>query len=271
MKELIMSDQQNKGQGIVKPYLVFLDTNVLFKKPISCLYAMLSLLFPLSVLGLFIQYGIFDLFMEMKAGKYIVAGILILIILGFAGIFGALIWWHRRINHDDGPKLYPNFRRFIQTAGEWSGTVFAISVFGTILVLLIFMSKDYQMITEALPFPITGISIVTAFLGPIGGFVIIIATKIFLFLLDPFIWLIKQIWSLIKRFALYCYRFVLGFFGTVEKNTPFWVGATWVLAVGVIITTLVLCFTFGGIAMAIGLAAALAFMGYLMFKRKHDV
>jgi hypothetical protein len=69
--------------------------------------------------------------------------------------------------------------------------------------------------------------------------------------------------------VLYCYRFTLGFFGTVEKNTPFWVGATWVLAVAVIITALVLCFRFGGIAPVIALAAALAFMGYLMFKRKH--
>ena len=264
-----MSEEQNKDQGLVKRYLNFIDTNILFRKPISCLYAALSLLFPLSVLGLFIQSGIFDYFIEIKAGKYIIASIFILLILGFAGIFGALIWWHRRINRDDGPKIYPNFRRFIQTAGEWSGTVFAISVFGTVLVLLIFMSEDYSLIAKALPFPIPGISIATAFYGPIGGFTIIIITKIILFLLDPVIWLITQIWGLIKRIALYCYRFTISFFGTVEKNTPFWVGATWVLAVGVIIATLALCFRYGGIAMTIGLAAALAFMGYLMFKRKH--
>ena len=263
-----MSDEQTKKQGMVKKYLSFIDTSILFKKPISCLHAALSLLIPLSVLGLFIQSGIFDYFMEIKAGKYIAASILILIILGFAGVFGALIWWHRRISRDDGPKLYPNFRRFIQTLGEWSGTVFAISVFGAVLVLLIFMPEDYSMIARALPFPIPGISIATAFYGPIVGFIIIIITKIILFLLDPVIWLMKQIWGLIKRVALYWYRFTISFFGTVEKNTPFWVGATWVLAVGVIIATLVLCFRYGGLAMTIGLAAALAFMCYLMFKRK---
>jgi len=261
-----MSEEQNKGQDLVKQYLKFIDTNVLFKKPISCLYAILSLLFPVFVLGMFIQFRIFD-----NSGKYVAASVLILVILAFAGIFGALIWWHRRINRDDGPKFYPNFRRFIQTSGEWLGTVLAISVFGTVLVLLIFLSDDYNMIASILPFSIPGISIVTAFYGPIGGFIIIIITRIILFLLDPVIKLITWIWGLIKRIVLYCYRFTISFFGTVEKNTPFWVGATWVLAVGVIIATLVLCFMYSGIASTAGLAAALAFMGYLMFKRKHDV
>jgi len=261
-----MSEEQTKGQGLVKKYLTFIDTNVLFKKPISCLHAILSLLFPVAVLGLFIQSGIFK-----SDGKYVAAGIFILIILGFAGIFGALIWWHRRINRDDGPKFYPNFRRFIQTAGEWLGTVLAISVFGAVLVLLIFLSEDYNMIASILPFSTPGINIATAFYGPVGGFIIIIITKIILFLLDPVIRLITWIWGLIKRIALYCYRFTISFFGTVEKNTPFWVGATWVLAVGVIIATLVLCFVNGGIAMTAGLVAALAFMAYLIFKRKHDV
>jgi len=262
-----MSEEQNKGQSLVKKYLTFIDTNILFKKPISCLFAILSLLLPLSVLGLFIQSGIF----QSKAGNYIAASVIILIILVFAGVFGALIWWHRRIKADDGPNAYPNFRRFIQTFGEWLGTVFAISVFGAVLVLLIFVSEDYYMIARSLPFPIPGITIATAFYGPVGGFIIIIVTKILLFLLDPVIWLVKQIWGLIKRIVLYFYRFTISFFGIVEKNTPFWVGATWVLAVGVIITTLVLCFKYGGIAMTAGLAAALAFMGYLMYKRKHDV
>jgi len=262
-----MSEEQNKGQDLVKQYLKFIDTNVLFKKPISCLFAILSLLFPISVLGLFIQAGIF----KYGDGKYIAASIFILLILAFAGIFGALIWWHRRINRDEGPHLYPNFRRFIQTAGEWLGTVFAISVFGAVLVLVIFLSEDYNTIAGIIPFSTPDITIATAFFGPVGGFVIIIITKIILFLLDPVIKFVLWIWGLFKRIVIYCYRFIISFFGTVEKNTPFWVGATWVLAVGVIITLLVLCFIYEvGIAITIGLAAALAFMGYLVYKRKHD-
>ena len=142
-----MSEEQIKRQNLVRQYLKFIDTNVLFKKPISCLHAILSLLFPVAVLGLFIQSGIFK-----SDGKYVAAGIFILIILGFAGVFGAMIWWHRRINRDDGPKFYPNFRRFIRTAGEWLGTVLAISVFGAVLVLLIFLSDDYNLIAGILPF-----------------------------------------------------------------------------------------------------------------------
>jgi len=269
-----MSDEENKtsdqeikekGKGIVRPYLGFLDTNVLFKKPVSCLLAIVSLLIPVYVLSQFLRFNIF----ESSESKFIIAAILIVLILAFAGIFGALIWWFRRINRDEGPKWYNNFRRFIQTYGEWLGTVFAISVFGIVIVLMALLSNEYYAITRIFPFAVPDVDIITAFYGPIGGFIIIIATKILLFLLDPIIWLIKQIWLLIVRVVLYCYRFILGFFGTVEKNTPFWVGATWILAVGVIVTSLVLCFYIRGIAPFAGLAAGLAFMGYLMFKRKH--
>jgi len=266
-QEIKMSSQETKekGNGIVKPYLGFLDTNVLFKKPVSCLLAIVSLLIPIYVLSQFIQFRIF----ESSQIKFVIAAILIVVILAFAGIFGALIWWFRRINRDEGPKWYDNFRRFIQTYGEWLGTVFAISVFGVVVVLIAVLPNEFSTITRIFPFAIPNVDIITAFYGPVGGFIIIIATKILLFLLDPVIWLIKQIWLLIVRVVLYCYRFILGFFGTIEKNTPFWIGATWILAVGVIITSLVLCFFIRSIAPFFGLAAGLAFMGYLMFKRKH--
>jgi hypothetical protein len=261
-----MSDQEKKEcKCFVKSYLGFIDNNVLFKKPISCLYAIVSLLIPVYALSQFIQFGVF----KSAEANVIIAGVLILLVLAFAGIVGACIWWFRRITRDEGPKLYSNFRRFIQTAGEWSGTVFAISVFGAIIILMIFLQNEYFFITRAIPFPIPGVDIVTALYGPIGGFIIIIITKIMLFLLDPIVWLIKKIWNLIKRIVLYCYRFIASFCGTLEKNNPFWVGATWVLAVAVIIAAVVLCFLFRGFAPAFALAAGLAFMGYLMFKRKH--
>ena len=265
-----MSDQQDtpRGQGIVKPYLGFIDTNVLFKKPISCLAAIVSLLIPVYVLSLFIQYGIF----RQNEAKYIIAGILILVVLLFAGIFGALIWWHRRIIHDEGGhKWYSNFRRFIQTIGEWLGTFVAISVFGCVIVLMIFLSEEYYMVTEILPLPIYQVDIVAALYGPIAGFLIIIATKILLFLLDPIIWLIKQIWKLFVRIVLFVYRCVINTCGVVEKNTPFWVGLTWLLAVAAVVVTLYLCFVNYGIAQVIALAVSLGFMGYLLFRRKnHD-
>jgi len=263
-----MSDLENKpiGQNVVKPYLGFIDTNVLFKKPVSCLYAIVSLLLPIYALSTFIQFGIF----KSEMANLIIASVLIVLVLAFAGIFGALIWWVRRITRDEGPKWYDNFRRFIQTLGEWLGTVIAIGVFGIVLILVIFLADEYSMVTYALGLPTSDISILTAFYGPICGFIIIIATKILLFLLDPLMWLIKQIWSLIVRLVLFFYRCTIGVGGTLEKNTKVWVAVTWILAIGVVVTSLVLCFKFGGLAPAIALTASLAFMGYLFFKRKHD-
>ncbi|MDR0496414.1 MAG: hypothetical protein LBH42_02235, partial [Treponema sp.] len=111
-----------KEQGLVKPYLGFIDTSVLFKKPVSCLFAIVSLLIPVYFLMLLIQYDIF----QSGQGKLIGAGISVFAVLLFAGVFGFRIWWLRRIKRDEGPKMYPNFRRFVQTLGEWEGTLFAI-------------------------------------------------------------------------------------------------------------------------------------------------
>jgi hypothetical protein len=262
-----MSEHQDtpKGQGIVKPYLGFIDTSVLFKKPISCLFAIVSLLIPVYVLALFIQY---DLFRASEA-KFIIAGILIVAILLFAGIFGFLIWWHRRITRDEGSQWYSNFRRFIQTAGEWLGTFTAISVFGCVLVLTLVLSDDHYMVTSIFSVPYNQIDIVIALHGLIAGFLIIIATKILLFLLDPVIWLIKQIWKLIVRVVLFAYRCVINAGGIVEKNTPFWIGLTWLLAFATVIACIVLNFLIVGYYPVLALAVSLGFMGYLLYKRKN--
>jgi hypothetical protein len=260
-----MSDQNTpREEFMVKPYLNFIDTNVLFKKPISCLYAIVSLLTPVFFLIQLIQFELF----KTEEVKIIIASILLLLVFAFSGIFGALIWWHRRINRDEGPLVYMNFRRFIQTVGEWTGTVFAINVFGGVIILTSLLSETYYMITSVIPFPMPFINPSHALYGPIIGFLIIIGTKIFLFLLDPVIWLIKQIWKLFTRIILYCYRFVISLFGTFEKNTPVWVGVTWLLTIAAIIASLVLCFVRGGIIPAVAIVASLAFLGYFMYKRK---
>jgi len=262
-----MSNQEYKPAepGMISPFLNFLDNNVLFRKPVSCLAAIISLLIPVSVLIMFVQFGIF----KSNDVGLVFACIFILAVLIFAGFFGALIWWYRRIVRDEGPDWYKNIRRFIQTAGEWLGTFTAISVFGIVIVLMIFMSENYEAITGLIPFPVPSLNIAAAIAGPIGGFLIIIATKIFLFLLDLFVWVIKQIWIFIKWIVTYCVRLVGNLTKTVERNSSIWVGVTWILAAAVVIAALVLCFRFGGIAPVIALAAALAFMGCLLFWRKH--
>ena len=260
-----MSDQSTqKGEGIVKPYLGFIDTNVLFKKPISCLFAIVSLLSPVYFLMQIFQYEV----LKSGSAKLIIACILVFLFFAFAGVFGALIWWHRRITRDEGPKWYPNFRRFIQTTGECMGTFIAITVFGSVLILMLFFRDEAYLITSFIPLSLPPLEITHALFGPVAGFIIIIVTKILLFLLDPIIWLIKQIWTLFVRIVKYCYRCVINVHGVIEKNTPVWFGFVWLLAVAVVITGVVLCFRAMNLYAALALALGLAFMAFLVYKKK---
>jgi hypothetical protein len=258
------NESSSKGRGIVKPYLGFIDVNVLFKKPVSCLIAILSVLLPILFLNLVVRAGVF----KSENGKLIAASILIVAILAFAGIFGALIWWHRRIHKDSGNKWYENFRCFIQTLGEWLGTVFAISVFFIAIVALVTLGEDAYYINSILPLPVPDIDFVIALSGPVIGFLIILATKILLFLLDPIIWLIRQIWSLFKKIVLYYYRCVIKLHGVIEQNTSIWIGFIWLISLATVIAGLVLLFKeiiLGGV---ISLALGLVLTGFLVIKRK---
>ena len=263
-----MSDQTKQSPfDLVKRYLVFIDTNVLFKKPVSCLFAIASLCIPVYFLLQAIHFEIF----KSESARLIIACLLLLVVLIFAGIFGFLIWWHRRLIRDEGPKMYNNFRRFIQTLGEWAATLFAIVVFFGVLIIIIFAGDEYYMLTSILPIPAIGPTI--AVFGLVGGFLIIIATKILLFLLDPLIWLIKQIWILIKRMVLYFYRCVVKVSGTVEQHTPIWLGITWLLSVFVVLSGIALCFrafnSASVISAVFAMALGLGYMGFLVIKRKN--
>jgi hypothetical protein len=253
-----------KGRGVVKPYLGFIDASVLFKKPVSCLIAVLSLLSPVFVLNLLVSFGIF----ESKDGRLISAGILSVVIFLCSGIFGALIWWHRRIHKDNGAGWYDNFRCFIQTLGEYTGTVFAINVFFNTVVFLIALGERAAYITGMLPFSVPRPDFSFALTGPIAGFLIILATKIFLFLLDPVIWLIRRIWSLFTRIVLYYYRCVIKLHGVIEQNAPLWFGFVWLVSVATAISGLVLLFKnilWGG---AVSLTLGLVLMAFLVIKKK---
>lgn len=263
-----MSDSNSpKKDGMVKTYLSFVDTSVLFKKPISCLFALISLLIPVQFLFQAISYGIFS---SNAGGNVIAAAILVLLILLFAGVFGCLIWWNRRIIKDEGPKAYANFRRFVQTMGEWAGTLVAIIVFGCTLVMSLLLKDEFYYLGAFIAFPFLTIDLTSALLGPVIGFAIIIVTKILLFLLDPIIWLVKNIWALIVRIVLYFYRVVLKFFGLLEQNAPVWIGAIWLFSAAVLVAGIVLCFIsysmFGG---AFAIALGLAMMAFLVIKRKN--
>ena len=268
-----MSDEnQQKNHGMTKSYLGFIDTSVLFKKPISCLAALVSLLFPVHFFFQIIQYDVFS----TNNGKLIIAALLVLAVLIFSGVFGFLIWWHRRIRFDDGAKIYPNFRRFIQTSGEWAGTVFAINVLFCVLIPVLLLKNEYYYLAQLLIFPIPGFDMTFALLGPVIGFLIIIASRIFLFLLDPIIWLVKKIWALFVRIVLYFYRCTIKWHGVVEQHTSVWMGIIWLLSAIVVVAGLSFCsilFIYPSSTIlwcgVITIALGLGMMAFLVIRRKN--
>ena len=270
-----MSDtDKSRGHGIVGSYLKFLDKNILFKKPISCFYALFSMLIPLAFLFLIIRYR--DFIFENT--RLFLACILTLAVLSIAGIFGALIWWHRRINNDEGPKCHVNLRRFIQTLGEWTGTLFAIIVFGCICVILLVLTDAYDYISLLMvlfPIPLPEISIYLAIYGLIGGFFIMIATKVILFLYDLLIWLGSRLWRLLVRIVQYYYRCIIKIHRTLELNTSVWIGVVWLFAAVAVFIGLILCFKLVGtdfrayLLGLIPLGLGLGFMAFLVINRKN--
>ena len=276
-----MSDFNNP-KGIVRSYLGFIDNNVLFKKPISCFYAMLSVFIPLSFLIQIIRYR--DLIFENT--RLFLACILVLVVLTVAGIFGALIWWYRRIVRDEEPKFYPNLRRFIQTLGEWTGTILAIIVFGCVSTVLLLLKDEFILIDSMLPLsmfsvyapfpmPVPALDFTLALYGVLGGFLIIIATKIFLFLLDILYSIISKLWSLLVRIIQYYYRCIIKIHRTIELNTTVWIGVIWLFAAAAAIIGMVLCYRLRGadfrvyLLGIISLALGLGLMAFLVVKRKN--
>ena len=269
-----------KGQGIVGSYLDFIDSSALFKKPISCFFFIVSLLIPLAFLHSIIQNK--DTLIENT--RLFFACILILMVLIIAGVFGALIWWRRCISSYDGPKFHVNLRRFIQTLGEWTGTLFAIIVFGCVTVILLILKNEINEIRSIaasntifnmFPIPVPVIDIFLPLYGIIGGFLIIIATKIFLFLYDLFVHLISGVWKLLVRIVLYYYRCTVKIHRTIEQNTSVWIGLVWLFSAAVVISGLILCYKLIGqdfrayLLGILSLALGLGLMAFLVAKRKN--
>ena len=267
-----MDKKASKNQDMVKSFLCFVDTNVLFKKPISCLFAIISLGLPVYFLVMSITGNLF----RSGDAKLIISVILTFFVFAFAGLFGALIWWHRRIKPDEGISIYQNFRRFVQTLGEWLGMIVAIVAFGVVLVLWALLQEAGSFILNIIPVPfMSHVGLEYAFIGPIVGFLIIILTKILLFLLDPVIWLLKQIWKIFVQIVLYFYRCIINTGKTYETHTRLWIGCIWILSVLAVFSGLALLLSlfvfreyillYGGL---IVLALGFALMAFLVMKRR---
>jgi hypothetical protein len=170
----------NKFFTFIKPYLSFIDSGKLYRKPFYWLYvvlAVINLLFPLYVL-----YGAIDMHAFSGDAKYVFAFILIWFVILAAGWVGFQIWWDRKdkvqntsTEGADFPAT-PVFSHLIQTLGECLGAWVAIVGFGSSLFTWIFLSGDlYGYGYNAMPFAGGPLYII---LSPIIGFLIIVFSRL---------------------------------------------------------------------------------------------
>ena len=170
---------ENKFFTFIKPYLSFIDQGHFFRRPFSWLYGLLAifnLIFPLYIL--------FSKTIVFRASfKVVLAFLLVWVVLAFAGWIGFQIWWDRMmklvVDSSTGDEFVatPIFSHFIQTLGEWFGTLFAIVGFAGLLISMILLGNDAYWFLKliGLRFPVLGWTGI--FLLPIIGYLIVILTR----------------------------------------------------------------------------------------------
>jgi hypothetical protein len=172
-------------KDIVSSYLGLVEGGVMFKKPISFLFAVSSILPPLFFLINSIQD---DVFGEDAQAIAVVAVLVVLFVLLVLAILGILIWVRGRLSEDVGEKFVPNIYAFIKTLGMWLGTYIGLSAFLIVFLLKLFGSnEDFEAGSILQLLGLAKVGAVTwnlAILGLFRGFIIIVVSKIALFLLD---------------------------------------------------------------------------------------
>lgn len=171
----------NKFTNFIDPFLDYIDSGKLFRKPFDILYlvfAILNLLLPLFILYTGIKNDIFS-----TNFKFTITFILIWISIVAASWIGFQIWWNRRtkLNFSSNPEdefvATPSFSHFIQTAGEWAGSWIAIVGTAVALFTTVFMGSDSYYLTNMLGIPFLSSGFIFIILMPIYGFLIVIVFR----------------------------------------------------------------------------------------------
>ena len=174
----------------IEPYLSYIDSGKLYRKPFSWLYilcAVFNAILPFYVLYKVIDSGIFKYAEGGGAAKLFFAFALIWLVLCVACWFGFQIWWNRKdkvlLTSDEGSEFpaTPVISHFIQTFGEWLGTYIAVIGFGVSFFGTLFLGSDAYQLSRAMDLPFnsgfTGFGGVVLF--PIMGFAIIVVFRYF--------------------------------------------------------------------------------------------
>jgi hypothetical protein len=171
-----------KVLNFIAPFLSYIDSGKLFRKPFSWLYvalAAVNALLPFVILYSAIDGGVFS-----SGTKYVFAFLLIWLVILAASWVSLQIWWNRREKvletSAEGSEFpaTPVLAHFVQTLGEWFGSWIAIVGFGFSLFAWIFLGEEASSLAYA-----TGLSFLgnAGFLGmiliPIYGFLIIVVSR----------------------------------------------------------------------------------------------
>jgi len=171
----------DKLLNFIEPYLSYIDSGKLYRKPFSWFYilwAVANAVLPFYVLYKAIDSNIF----KYAEAKYIFAFVLIWLVILAACWVGVQIWWNRKDKvletSQEGSEFpaTPVISHYFQTFGEWLGTFIAIVGFGSSLIAAVFLGNDAGSLSYAmgLPFNPGVVGIITF---PVLGFVIIVGMR----------------------------------------------------------------------------------------------
>lgn len=165
----------------IKPYLKFIDSGDLFRKPFSWLYAsfgVINLFFPIYVFYTAYNNQIFD-----YNTQFVTAFLIILIIICFASWVSFQLFWDRKNNVNEtsieGDEFIatPVFSHFIQTIGEWFGTWIGIVGFSIALIATLILGDQADFVSYQFGIPFIKVGFTFVILMPIYGFLIIVVTR----------------------------------------------------------------------------------------------
>ena len=167
----------------IEPFLSYIDSGKLFRKPFSWLYMALAAVnaeAPFYLLYEAIDTGIF----KYAEAKLIFAFIFAWLFVVAACWVGVQIWWNRKDKvletSQEGAEfpVTPVIAHLVQTVGEWLGSFVAVVGFGISLCGMIFLGSEASSLSSAIGLHFTaGIGFWGLVLSPVQGFLFIVGFR----------------------------------------------------------------------------------------------
>jgi len=163
--------------GFIAPFLSYIDSGKMFRKPFSWLYTLLAglnAILPFYLLYTIIRGSIFN-----APIKYVLAILLSWTVLCIACWVGFQIWWDRKdkvlstSEEDSDFSITPVISHLFQTFGEWLGSFIAIVGFGFSMFGTIFLGSEIAYLSYVMPLPLD-ITPIGMILYPVYGFATLI-------------------------------------------------------------------------------------------------